>query len=444
MNGVDRRESGGALVSQPTFFEKACIITVLFYSTGAFSTFLKGTSDLPEGAPQGSLATNTIWIVIYIVAFYLLYRSSGVRLALRKNLPFIMILAVSVGSVFWSEAPKLTILHSGALVGSTIVGMYFGLRFTLIQQLRLLAVMFGIAALLSVIFCLFLPAYGIGVGDFEGLWQGIYPHKNTLGNNMAMAFTVFLVLGAVRPSYRWIKFVLTGIALVLVVLADSVTSLFVCASVLCVFFIFKFFRSRVRRRWPYFLALSAVAAGAVTYCVFNFSDILYRVGRDENMTGRFLIWSLVWTAISTHPVLGYGYGAFWRGLEGPSADLWDALGSQFLFHAHNGFLDIWVDIGLVGLGVFLVGYIFYLRRSWLLYFRTVEPELIWPLLFMTFLLFSDLTEVAFLRANTTSWILYTSTVFSLGFLPQEEAQPWKTGRAEQVTPTTAFSFGSQT
>ena len=445
MNGVNRRESGDALASQPTFFEKACIITVLFYSTGAFSTLLKGTSDLPEGAPRGSLVTNTIWIVIYIVALCLLYyRVNGVRLALRKNLPFILILAVSMGSVFWSDAPQLTILRSGALIGSTIVGMYFGLRFTLIQQLRLLAWMFGIAASLSIVFCLFLPAYGIGVGDFEGFWQGIYPHKNTLGNNMAMAFTVFMVLGASRPAYRWIKFLFAGVALVLVILADSVTSIFLCVTIVCAFLLFRFFSQKIHRRRRYFLGFSVVVAGAVAYCVSHFSEILSLVGRGENMSGRFLIWSLVWTAISTHPVLGYGYGAFWRGLDGPSADLWDALGSQFLFHAHNGFLDIWVDIGLLGLAVFLVGYIYYLRRSWLLYFKTVEPELIWPVLFMTFLLLADLTEVAFLRANTTSWILYTSNVFSLVVWTQERTAPWKTGRAAQITPATAFSFGPQT
>jgi exopolysaccharide production protein ExoQ len=445
MNGVNRRESGDALAGQPTFFENVFIITVLFYSTSAFSTFLKGTSDLPEGAPRGSLVTNTIWIVIYIVALYLLYsRSNGVRLALRKNLPLILILVVSVGSLFWSDAPQLTILHSGALVGTTIVGMYFGLRFTLIQQLRLLALMFGIAASLSIVFCLFLPAHGIGAGVFEGFWQGIYPHKNTLGNNMAMAFTVFMVLGASTPAYRWIKFLFAGVALVLVILADSVTSLFVCMTILCVLLLFRFFRQEIHRRRRYFLGFSVVVVVAVAFCVSNFSEILSLVGRGEDMSGRFLIWSLVWTAISTHPLLGHGYGAFWRGLEGPSADLWDALGSQFLFHAHNGFLDIWLDIGLLGLGVFLIGYIYYLRRSWLLFFKTVEPELIWPVLFMTFLLLSDLTEAAFLRANATSWILYTSNVFSLVRWPQEQAEPLKTGRAAQITPATAFSFGSQT
>jgi exopolysaccharide production protein ExoQ len=422
----------------PTLFEQASIMLVLFYSTGAFSTFLKGTSELPEGAPQGSAATNTIWVVIYIITLYLLCRrSSSVGAALRRNLPFILVLAVSVGSVFWSEAPKLTLMRSGALVGSTIVGMYFGLRFTVLQQLKLLAVMFGIAAALSIVFSIFVPAYGIGEGEYEGRWQGIYAHKNTLGNNMAVAFTVFIVWAASSPAYRRIKFVLAGIALALAVLADSVTSVFLCVSILCVFFIFKFFYSRLRRAWPYFLVLLAAMA-AVIYYLSNFSEILYLVGRDENMSGRFLIWSLVWTAISAHPVLGYGYGAFWRGLDGPSADLWDALGSQFLFHAHNGFLDVWVDIGLLGLGVFLIAYIFYLRRAWSLFLNTIEPEMIWPVLFMIFLLLADLTEVGFLRVNTTSWILYISCVFSLVSCPQEQTE-W----SAEIAPATALSLESQ-
>jgi len=443
MNGVNRRESGDALASQPTFFEKVFITAVLLYATGAFSTLLKGTSDLPLGAPTGSLVTNTIWTVIYVVTSYLVYsRCVGVRLALRNCFLFISLLVVAVGSVFWSEAAQLTTMRGVALIGSVIVGMYFGLRFPLSQQLRLLALMFGIASSLSIIFSLFLPDYGIGVGAYEGFWQGIYSHKNILGHNMAMAFTVFMVLGASRPAYRWIKILFAGIALGLVILANSVTSIFVCMTIVCVLLLFRFFRQKIHRRQSYFLALSVVVVGAVAFCISNFYEIMDLVGRDANMTGRFQIWYLVWTAIASHPLLGYGYGAFWRGLDGPSADVLGALGSQAVFHAHNGFLDIWADIGLLGLGVFLSGYVSYFRRAWLLFINTMEPELIWPVLLMTFLLLSDLTEATFLRINT-AWILYASSVFSLGIWSVKRGEPEAATQIVKVIPPRVLRHGAQ-
>jgi exopolysaccharide production protein ExoQ len=444
MNGVNQRESGDALAGQPTFLEKGFITIALLYSTGAFSTLLKGTSDLPLGAPTGSLITNTIWTVIYIVTSYLVYsRCVNVRLASRKSFLFISLLVVTAGSVFWSQAVQLTTMRGVALIGSVIVGMYFGLRFPLSQQLKLLALMFGIASSLSIIFSLFLPSYGIGVGVYEGFWQGIYSQKNILGNNMAMAFTVFMVLGASRSAYRWINFLFAGVALVLVILADSVTAIFVCMTILCAFLLFRFFRQKIHRRRRYFLGFSVIVAGAVAYCVSNFSEVLSLAGRDENMTGRFQIWSLVWTAIASHPLLGYGYGAFWRGIDGPSADVWDALGSQIIFHAHNGFLDIWVDIGLLGLGVFLAGYVSYFRRAWLLFINTMEPELIWPVLFMTFLLLSDLTEATFLRVNT-AWILYAAIVFSLGIWSVRQNEPEAATQIVKVIPPRVLRHGAPT
>ena len=57
-------------------------------------------------------------------------------------------------------------------------------------------------------------------------------------------------------------------------------------------------------------------------------------------------------AISKRPLLGYGYGGFWRGLSGESGNVISYVGFG-VPHAHSGYLNIWLQIGAVGLGLFL-------------------------------------------------------------------------------------------
>ena len=70
------------------------------------------------------------------------------------------------------------------------------------------------------------------------------------------------------------------------------------------------------------------------------------LNRNQDLTGRTEIWSMVMDAILEHPWLGYGYHAFWRGADGPSVDV--RLSGWIPPHAHNGFLDLALDFGIAG------------------------------------------------------------------------------------------------
>ena len=64
------------------------------------------------------------------------------------------------------------------------------------------------------------------------------------------------------------------------------------------------------------------------------------------------IWSLVLGSIAKRPLLGYGYYAFWQGLKGESANV--IVGAHWVFgYAHNGILEIWLQLGLVGTAAIL-------------------------------------------------------------------------------------------
>jgi O-antigen ligase len=110
--------------------------------------------------------------------------------------------------------------------------------------------------------------------------------------------------------------------------------------------------------------------------------------------------------------LGYGLAAFWNGFDGPSGYVQLAMRVEVVY-AHNGFLDIWLSVGLIGLSVFAAGYFTTIAQSLALLRKTNSPEGFWPLLFLTYILLSNLTEGTITTMNSSFWAIYTAISYSL-------------------------------
>jgi O-antigen ligase len=75
-------------------------------------------------------------------------------------------------------------------------------------------------------------------------------------------------------------------------------------------------------------------------------------GKDLSFTGRDLIWAYIWIEIQKKFWLGYGYGSYW--IMGTSViDLFRATVGWRVNEAHNGFLEIILQTGIVGFTLFV-------------------------------------------------------------------------------------------
>lgn len=78
--------------------------------------------------------------------------------------------------------------------------------------------------------------------------------------------------------------------------------------------------------------------------------------KDEGLTGRSYLWSIADDLISRRPILGYGYQSLWNS-DGPETTgilRWANLTSGSGFNFHNTYRQIGVDVGLVGVAIFVV------------------------------------------------------------------------------------------
>jgi O-antigen ligase len=195
----------------------------------------------------------------------------------------------------------------------------------------------------------------------------------------------------------------------MILAARSVTSALALPILLSLVWLFALSR---RRPFPFVLALVIFAAAGIA-CVLTLfidpSDILTLAGRDSTMSGRLDIWSAVVPKIMAHPWLGYGYSSFWLGTEGQaSSDLWSMLHWN-VPHSHNGFFDLAEELGVVGLGIFIAGFIMSANRG-LRWARNQQALIgLWPLTYLSFMLFFNLSEGSILRQDNLFWVLYVAT-----------------------------------
>jgi len=166
---------------------------------------------------------------------------------------------------------------------------------------------------------------------------------------------------------------------------------------------------------------ASAAVCAIAVVTLEFSTLAPLLGRDATLTGRTAIWHEVWLSILRHPALGYGFSAFWRGMQGASWNVIVAL-HFVLFHAHNGFLEIWLELGAAGLLLFAAGFTRGLLLLWPELRAGHFAEAAWPMAVLLLIALYDFDENTLLSFNGLYWVLYTATLARLEFLAVERRQ----------------------
>lgn len=395
------------------------VISLILYTGGILTVVLSG--GFSEGQAENSTVDDTliikIFLIIYCITFFFILSRWKRAVYLISIEKFILIFTLfAVTSILWSTSQEITITRSIAIFGTNLFGLYLGARYTLQQQLNLLTWTFATIIFLSLIFIFLLPKYGIMGGFHPGDFRGIYNHKNVLGKMMVISTAVFGLKGINAKNNRWLIFLGLSFSIILLIFSKSSSALINLLGILMTFMIINTWRWRYEIMIPILIALFTIITGLIFY--FNdYSSLLFNaVGKDPTLTGRTDLWLLVWNMICKKPWLGYGYGAFWHGFDGPSAEIWYTAG----WHppnAHNGFLDLWLSLGILGVVIFLIGFIKTFFQAFIRLRYSIRSEGFWPLVFIVYLILSNLTESALMLQNDIFTVLYVAITYSIIITP---------------------------
>ena len=198
-----------------------------------------------------------------------------------------------------------------------------------------------------------------------GKIQGIVGNSSLLGFVALLGLIVFgLRLAEKRGRGFWPWFWL-GIAGLTVLFTRSATitiAIAACAFVVLVILAIRRSRSPRGRAIVYGVIAGAAAAGIAAIFLFS-SQLLGVLGKSDDLTGRLLIWERVIGLAQERPAFGWGWISYWM----PWVDPFDSLvvrSGVLQLHAHNAWLDVWMQLGVAGLIVFGALVLFTLLRSW--------------------------------------------------------------------------------
>jgi exopolysaccharide production protein ExoQ len=403
-------------------FERVFILLALFLASGAVFPLWRQETGFERDEFRGDPLVQLIWIGMYVILILLVaVRWREVLATALRGKLILLLVGLVCASILWSFAPEVTFRRSVALTMTTLFGAYLATRYSIREQLTMFAGVLGFAGVLSLLFVLAFPQYGLGTGPNEGAWEGIFLQKNVLGRYMAFGAMAFFILAAgryVNPAAGWAGFVLCGL---LVLLSDSTTALLSLLVFAALFAIYVNFR-RVVSPSRLIFVLCGLAGTAFAVLLINLSPVLGFFGKSITLTGRTGLWNVVTTQIGYRPALGYGYGGFWLGEEGPSGRVWRALNWEPT-HAHNGFLEIMLGVGVVGLLVFLTGFLFYLLRALVWAHAAGELLSLWPVAFFVSLVLYSSTQSVLMEQNNILWIFYVATALSIPVSLRSPGQP---------------------
>jgi|GEM_PF-824073 len=272
--------------------------------------------------------------------------------SLRQMAPVGAFLTWAAASLIWTDSFGATLNGVISLSALILVGFCLSVRLPPHHAARALLCSGLVMAVLSVIWVLVLPRYGVhqqadaSQAIHAGAWRGVYIHKNHLGQVSAIYAGAVITSGPSVIRSKLLKTLTLLLLLLLIARSRSASSIVVLAAAPVM--TWMLLRLRGARQAVVLLLAAAVVIIAST----SLAAVLEMLGRDTTLTGRTDIWKLALDGIESRPAAGFG---FMSATYGGIAQLFFERGH--VLDPHNGFLDLTLGLGLIGLLLILTCFI---------------------------------------------------------------------------------------
>ena len=368
--------------------------------------------DTPDGYLEGNAFDRNVYLALILIALVLLIRQRIPWQDLcRRNRWFAIFLGFCLVSVLWSDFPYVALKRWVKDAGNVLMVLLITTEKKPAQALQAVFLRYAYVAIpLSVVFIKYFPDIGryYNSWTWEPAYCGITYEKNTLGPIAAICF-LFLVWDLLQRKGAKVelermdiaaRILLLAMGLWLIMKAQSATSLvgLVLGASVLLFMRSSWARAHIDQLGRVVLVL--VILFLLAYLIPGVPDMLVGlVGRDITLTGRTELWADLLKQ-PFNPLLGTGYQSFWLGSRAEA--LWD----KYYFHpnqAHNGYLETYINLGLIGTGL-LMAFLVTAFRNLRTGLSLGEDYAILRLSLFSVALFSNWTEATFNRLSLV-WII---------------------------------------
>lgn len=415
-------EAGCAKVSSliPRTFQASIFIAAIGFSLGS------GVGN----ASEGGVGRQLLWAMLGGVA--LVSITNGVFRGEFQKFSWggpilVSFVTFSIASVVWSYTPLATAKRSALLVIVLLISAAaFGKSdnrhgdFDKVLGVPLLALL-----LASILITVLSPGYA-----FTDLgWRGITSHKNEMGQVMAVA-VILMLFGAWNLKHlRFIRLSILAVLFGGLILSKSSTSLLGLVAAISITVLVTLPRTLERRdALKVFLLGSILIVSIMLYVAYTadmlpdidkvYSWLLAKMGKSANFTGRTAIWQLVMSESRYHnPLIGGGYGGFWVGRESVSGYI--IVGDNlYPGQAHNGYLDIFNELGIIGVSLLVLILLVATHKLWTIYMLNHRETPI-HISIAVMMVCINLGETTFFRTTQFTSIVFIASLVRVSALVKE-------------------------
>ena len=311
-----------------------------------------GSADYTEGSPIDRAFLTTVLVLGVIV---LLTRAKRAWLVLRMNGPILVYFGYCAVSILWSDFPDIASKRWFRACGDVVMILIVLSEPDWQAALRRLCARLGFLLVpLSILFIRYYPDLGRRFsrgGRF--FWVGVATDKNALGMmcllfGLASIYRFLMVYREPKSRARKRMLIAQGALLLMTIYvireADSATALS-CFGLAGTVMILTFLFPWARR--PAMLHAMVVAGVGIAFSALFLnlgSGLVEDLGRDSTLTGRTAIWSAALSLVH-NPLLGTGFESYWIG---PRLREVESQIHQGVNQAHNGYIEIYLNLGLAG------------------------------------------------------------------------------------------------
>ncbi len=383
--------------------------------------------------------------------------ASGILMSIReedfksrlRNIPvsLVIFLLLATVSISWSAYPLESFLGVGAQIATTAVAFSIAVLLSWQEILSSLSHALRIIITLSLLFELYVSLFikapllqgFVSVNNPDnpskllywsrnllfsgGPIQGVVANSALLGFIALLGTIIFWVQLRARTVSKISSIAWLLIAFSVLALTRSAT-VFVCLLAVAVITVFiTWARAAAGSRKPLYAVMLAALFAAIAAAIWARPQLLTLLGKSSDFTGRFEIWHKVNELADQKPLAGWGWVSHWAPWVEPFASLDTKVGLPVM-HAHNAWLDVRLQLGVLGLIVFSLLVFSTLQQAWCLAVdrprsgaTTLLPysaHSVYPVLILTALVVQSLTESRILVES--GWLLLTlfATKQSLG------------------------------
>lgn len=306
--------------------------------------------QIGEGGPVRGVA---LLLLSGVALFYFSrparFERSNRRWGLRALVAFA---AIAAASIAWSDDPLVSVKRSGAVCVGVLLAMALARRWTWSELMTLALITTGIVTFGGLLIA-------IGTGEFRP-WEGGYrfapmSHPNPTAQDCVLLVMAAAGLAIAGPRRRLLIAicVVAGVCMFLTRSRTSVLSFLVAGAVVV-------FMARPKRELVLGLLLAGIAIAAIAVFVPDLRAVFTgtaTMGRQDvsgadvsTFTGRTYIWQVAYTFFQERPLQGFGFGGFWIPQR---IDIFAAQLGWVFFHAHSGYVDAALGLGIIGLILFV-------------------------------------------------------------------------------------------